>query len=142
MSRLARYLTTLFVAVAAVAGKNRYNKAAINWTSGYFISSTGVVTAEGNYSYSDLIPILPETEYVAHGMIGQNGSPTRIHEYDSGGTWIKQFGYATGLNPVVTGTTSATTAYLRISTYTAGINEDAIQIEAGSTPTAYEPYSG
>lgn len=63
----------------------------IGWTDGYSISESGAISAASGFRYSDLIPISDGYYYLSYIPNGQNRN-TRIHGYDSNGTWVKQIG--------------------------------------------------
>lgn len=129
-----------FIRIRASSGKNKFNKAAIDWTSGYYIASNGSILDNDLFSYSDLIPILPNTQYTISGLYSAGN--TRIHEYTSEGVWIKQGADSSEREPIITLITSATTSSLRISMGQNPMNEEPIQIELGPVATPYEPYTG
>lgn len=115
---------------------NLYNPA--TRTTGYYISTTGVMTTESNSYYSALIPVQPNTAYVYSG-ISKVGNK-RLHAYDSNGDWIEQINYtnvAAGLPFSTTGTTPNNCKYVRIS---GNQSDTEVQLEQGSTATTYMPY--
>lgn len=117
----------------AGGGKNLFDIATA--TIGRYIRDNGNTSSSANWSASDYITVLPETEYVLSGS-GVPGSGTiACHAfYDSEKTFIS---YILATNTRFT--TPANTAYVRLSLNTELPNTT--QLELGSTATAYEPYS-
>lgn len=119
-------------------GKNLYNST--TRTDGYYIGENGTIAqSSGTFCYSALIPVKPNTAYVLSGIAGQSDI-RRFHAYDSNGNWISQISFAsTNVGRIynITGTTPNNCVYVRISIPMADRN---VQIEQGSTATAYEPY--
>lgn len=119
-------------------GKNlvdAYNKENEN---GY-LTVDGVLKYDSSYEYrvSDYVPIEPNTTYFITMSRTTNTSAPAVCEYDSGKAFVA------GHNRLLKGaafTTASNAAFVRVSCKT---NEpDVIQLEKGSTQTAYEPYSG
>lgn len=106
--------------------------------SGY-LTVDGALKADSSYVYrvSDYVPIEPNTTYFVTMSRTTNTSAPAVCEYDSGKAFV------TGHNRLLKGaafTTASNAAFVRVSCKT---NEpDVIQLEKGSTQTAYEPYSG
>lgn len=60
------------------------------YTDNYFISQSGVITPMNGMCYSSEIT-LPEGEYrIAVKGTSNDNSTTRVHGYDSSGTWVKE----------------------------------------------------
>jgi hypothetical protein len=121
--------------------KNLYNKSAI--TDGYTIhSQSGANYATDGYSVSDYIPVDGNAQYTfsRKGTIAPYWLLTKIAFYDIEKNFISIA--PTQDSPFIT---PADTAYLRFSTSTARMEGDEtdgyIQLEKGSTATAYEKYS-
>lgn len=119
-------------------GKNLYNST--TRTDGYYIGENGTIAqGSGTFCYSALIPVKPNTAYVLSGIAGQSDI-RRFHAYDSNGNWISQISFAsTNVGRIynITGTTPNNCVYVRISIPMTDTN---VQVEQGSTATAYEPY--
>ena len=115
-------------------------------TEGFFVSANGVISSHDSFAYSDLIPAQAGVAYVMSGISSMSGSSRRLHAYNANGNWIQQVAYidiasgaATGNQYVVSGTTPANTAFIRISYAKADTN---VKVEEGSTPTEYCAYRG
>ena len=119
-------------------GKNlvdAYNK---DNESGY-LTVDGALKADSSYVYhvSDYVPIEPNTTYFVTMSRTTNTSAPAVCEYDSGKAFVA------GHNRLAKGaafTTASNTAFVRVSCKTD--EPGVIQLEKGSTQTAYEPYSG
>lgn len=108
-------------------GKNKFNKAAV--TTGYYITSSGVIAANATYDISDYIPVVAGTAYVC------NGSGIRFSCYFDENKVV----IAGGTAALITTFTPPTgAAYIRASMYNADI--DTFQVEIGATATAYASY--
>ena len=99
-----------------------------------------VITNSTGLSASDYIPVQPNTTYTItrYGVVNA-AAYTRVHYYDSSKTWVALGAkIANATNPITQSfTTSATTAYIRLSIRTADYD---VQIEKGSAATEYMPY--
>ena len=126
--------------VLTTRGKNICDPEA--FINGYYISATGVITSDANFHYSELIPAAPNVAYTFSGTGINGGNYRRVHAYNAAGEWIAQVAYVRVTSDstrfVATGTTPANTAYLRLS---GEINDTQMQLESGSTATAYRPYT-
>lgn len=121
-----------------VHGKNLLNPA--TRTDGYYISANGNIAQDLDFCCSALIPVKPNTNYMLSGITGAVEGNRRLHAYDSNGNWISQIRRAytiAGNTYNITGTTPNNCAYVRISI---GMADTNVQLELGSTATAYEPY--
>lgn len=110
-----------------------------------YLDGAGNVKPNVNARYVLGIPAKPNTAYTLSGIGNYSGGANkRVHAYDAAGTWIQQVCEVavpggTGQRYTVTGTTPANTCYLGVSyLYT----DTDVQLEYGSTATAYTPYSG
>ena len=115
---------------------------------GYYISSTGVVTADANnWIYQDYIPVKPNTTYTLSFDISVYY--VTISEYstaDDSGFIVRKAG-ASGTNTSLTITTGADTNYVRFGT---NIDRSAVtleevlgikwQLNIGSNIMPYQPY--
>jgi hypothetical protein len=112
----------------AVQGKNLFDKSKV--TAGNFVSSSsGALQVNSVYNASDYIPVKPGTAYTI--------TQTRaLAFYDASKTYIS--GIDNTNNAQLTFTTPANAAYVRVSFVATAT--DTIQVELGSTATAYEQY--
>lgn len=116
--------------ITTTAGKNLFNKDAI--TNGYRLDGSGEASGEASNEFtSDFIEISPSTQYVR--SIGGINPYTRTCFYDSSKTFISKD------DSNQTFTTPSNAYYLRFSEYTSRL--DTMQLEKGSTPTTYEPFT-
>ena len=116
-----------YVIKLLMVGKNKLNKDTC--TDGYFAAyNTGSINANTNYCYSDLIPVLPSTEYTF------NDSSAHICFYDSDKAYISGALASTSL----TFTTPENCNYVVIS-FTKAKKDTAI-LNAGAVTATYEPY--
>lgn len=122
-------------------GKNLYNPA--TKTDGYYLNSSGVLTAESTCSISDYIAVVPGENYVWSGVSGKTGSNNkRVVGYTTAKAYsqvIKAVS-VTGIGiPYENSFTVPTGVYfVRLSYNTA---DSELMIEHGSTKTSYEPYT-
>lgn len=81
-----------------------------------FINDTGEIRDNEGSFYSALIPVKPNTEYTFYRDTG-TGSYPRMHAYDSNGDWLAMIakGEDTQTSLVISGTTTATTAFIRVT---------------------------
>lgn len=119
-----------------VIGKNLCDNSTI--TTGYYTSQN--LNVDENYKTSALIPVLPNTTYIATIYNKNKVSLNRLvySEWDSNGNFIQQ-SLSTAL------TTSSNTAFVRIRNYSGQtsniLNDDYLyQLELGSTATSYAKY--
>lgn len=93
------------------------------WTENYYISATGVATSSSGFRYSSLIPVkngLYEL-ILFRKATSSSARNTRIHGYDSNGTWVKQIsvlytpGATTGKIKTIVDCTDTSIKYIRIS---------------------------
>ena len=72
------------------------------WNENYSISESGTITSNTNAHYTDLIPV-ENTEYVLWYKANGVNNSTRIHGYDSNGTWLRQIALSqsgTSISPI------------------------------------------
>ena len=126
-------------------GKNLFDKTADDTTNGYvankYLFSDGAGTTPGtpsDWAISEYISVCPNTVYTISGLLTSGSYNPSICQYDNSKSFVAGKKYENSAD--VTITTTATTAFIRISIPTANIN--VLQLELGSTATAYEPYSG
>ena len=110
-----------------VAGKNLFNKDDV--VNGVVLVDGSISTAYGDNKTSNLIPVTPSTTYRVSGRTAWGVEGT----YTQDKTWISRLSGDTF-------TTQADCYWVRITCPTADLNN--IQLEQGSTATAYEPYNG
>lgn len=115
--------------------KNLLNPADLTITGQYYSSGTGQHSSDATYkSYATPIEVEPSTPYI----YTVNGLTTTqfvtLVELDENMSKV-----AGGYNQPGSFTTQATTKYLLI-TIEAAVENQQLQLEKGSTPTAYEPY--
>ena len=121
----------------AGGGKNLFDKTATNTDNGYvanyYLGSTGATSGSSNYNVSEYIAVKASTAYTLSSCAG---GASGYCFYDSNKTYLSGGSYAN--NATVTFTTTADTAYIRVTIPKANI--DTFQLEEGSTATAYAPY--
>lgn len=61
----------------------------ITWTAGAYISESGVITPYTSAKYTDLIPVNTD-ELIYYYRATTTSQTTRVHGYDSNGTWVAQ----------------------------------------------------
>lgn len=129
--------------------KNMCNVNAQTVLTGYYISSSGVLTADANnWIYKDYIPVSPNTTYTL--SLSSSVYYVTISEYsttDDSGFVIRKAG-SSGSNTQLTITTSATTNFVRFGT---NIDRTEVTLEEvlainwmlneGDTALPYAPYS-
>ena len=118
-----------------VTGKNLYNK---NGTGDGFVADKALLvdnTLDTNqyFSVSEYIKIKPSTAYTLQHLLGNAAA---LCFYDANKGYIS--GSIYGGETTKTITSPATAAYIRFSAPVA--NADTIQLEEGSSATAYEPF--
>lgn len=117
-------------------GKNLFDKTARNADKGFifngYLTRDGEFSESANYYVSEFIPIVGG-DYIASGV--QGGGPS-LCAYDKDKNFIYGKNYAS-INPRLF-TLPEETAFVRISVRKE--TEDILQLEVGSTATAYEPY--
>ena len=111
-------------------GKNKFNKAAV--TTGYYMTSSGVINANASYDISEYIPVVAGTTYANSGLLGY---ALRYSCY-----FDENFAVVAGGSSVYVATFTPPTGavYVRVTTYHADI--DTFQLEIGATATTYEAY--
>lgn len=120
--------------VVRITGKNLFDKATA--TQNYRLGSDGLPFGDNEYYLSDYIYAKPNTAYYVSGVSGLPAS-SAVCFYDSDKSFISRRIW----NDWYSFTTPANTAYIRFTTQkTNDIN--GVQLELGSTATAYEPYQG
>ncbi len=108
-------------------------------TDGY-IDDSGVIHSSNTYKYSALIPVVVGKTYT---WSGTNNSSTavnkRLHGYDSNGNWVEQLQVVNVKNAPysVTATIPNGVAFVRLSGIRTDTPDTNVQIEEGSTATAY-----
>ena len=79
-----------------------------------FINDSGVISDNTGSFYSALIPAKPNTNYT-FVKDSNGGAYMRIHSYDSSGNWLAMAGKSDTTSDItVSGTTTATTAFIRV----------------------------
>lgn len=123
----------------AGGGKNLFDKTATDTDNGYvagkYIGDNDGLAPSANYNVSEYVVIRPSTTYTLSGISGVN--PSFVF-YDSEKQYISGEKY--NGNTSITFTTPDNAGYARMSIPIANI--DVLQLELGSTATAYEPYQG
>lgn len=122
-------------------GKNLLNRAWFTATNSY-LNSSGVSGTMSYFSYTDYITLEPNT-YTISGVNNTVNSNLRIHSYDENKEWVKQLAsvYITEGNSFsLTFTVTSDDKYLRISAPAKTPENPYLQLEVGSSATAYEPY--
>jgi len=116
-------------------GKNLFNKATA--TQGYRLGSDGSAFSDADYYVSAFIPVSQNTAYYISGTSGTIDS-SAVCFYASDKSFISRRAF---INDWYSFTTPANTAFLRFTTLKTN-SIDQVQLELGSTATAYEPYVG
>ena len=107
-------------------GKNKFNKLTV--TAGYYISNAGSLVANATYNLSAYIPVTVGATYVSN-------SSMRFTCYFNAGYAV----VAGGSNSAIsTFTVPAGVSFVRVAI--TATNNDAFQLEVGSTVTGYEAY--
>ena len=123
----------------AGGGKNIFNINDV--VDGYYISASGVVTAESGDAYSNKIAVEEGEAYTLSFMKNEATSHNyRIHGYDSSENWVSQLDYisaSTAESRNRTFTIPNGVAYIKISFHKDISN---VQVEKGSSQTSYAPY--
>ena len=140
ISRMSEYCISLPI------GKNIFNEQNELWINGYYISSSLVLASSDSYkTTSNYIPILPSTTYtlqVNRTLDTTFGSAVITYDKDKNlltRTVVIFTADTAGVTGVISGTftTDANAKFIRFYIPNTGITN--IQIEEGSTATAYEP---
>lgn len=123
-------------------GKNLLDPS-LAYVDGKYINADGMIGTLAAYQYCEsYIPVFPDTAYVFSGDIAVNGVYNAVAFYDSNKTFIERF-MPPATNRPARFTTPANCAYIRFNASRASFVDFAtaeIQLEFGSTATAYEPY--
>lgn len=114
----------------AGGGKNKFTQE--GETENSYLLSTGETTSYNGWTTSDYILVLPNTQYTFNPNSSEGNSAKACY-YDQNKTFISYIN--SGPN---TFTTPANCEFMRFSYREESTN---IQLELGSTATAYEPYS-
>ena len=131
-----------------MVGKNLFDQDNADWVTGYFINASGVVSANGQYKYTDAyMQVSGSTQYaISCTKTSTANTILSVCFYDSAKTFVERvtaidYGAQTGRKSG-TFTTTAETKYIRFSaTYASGDGgTNDFQIEFGSTATDFEPY--
>lgn len=126
---------------AVGGGKNLFNKATS--IDGSFVSATGVITTNSNYSRSDKIPV---TVGQPVSYIRNSGSQAGVlgAYYGSTGNFISAVSISTTSYSGYAGTVPVGATYfianISKETSTRPADKNAFQLEYNSAPTLYEPY--
>jgi len=122
-------------------GKNLFDVSVC--TNGYYISTTGDISPDATSMYSDLISVNNGIYVFSMTNNDSVGRTIRIHGYDANGDWIEQVVTGNiagnGQSGSISINISGSVTFIRVSLPNDATN---IQLELGSTATAYEPYSG
>lgn len=116
-------------------GKNLFDKSKI--FNDFYLISNGTLGFNNLWCYTDYIPVLPNTSYIAWGYSNPGSNPSVVF-YDSDKNYISGNAHL-GHAPTFI-VTPSNCKYLRNSSLKNDINS--IQLEIGSAPTAYEPFKG
>ena len=115
-------------------GKNLFDKSTA--TSGKYVNEYDANAGASGWYASDYIPTNAETTYTLTGNTATSATAKHVF-LDQEKTVL---GYVAAQASNNTFTTPSDCAYVRLSIKAS--NLDAVQLEQGSTATAYEPYSG
>ena len=118
--------------VVKITGKNLFDKTAA--TLNYRIGSDGLPYGDNQFFLSDYIGVKPSTNYIVSN--GTTSDASAVAYYDASGAFISRTISGTWYNI----RTPNNAAYIRFTTKKSTI--DSVQLELGSTATAYEPYQG
>ena len=108
-----------------------------------YISSTGATGNMSYYSYTECMELAPNT-YTLSGVNNTVSANLRIHTYDENQQWVKQLTskyIAAGATFSCTFTVTSEDKYIRISAPAHTPEDPLLQLEVGSTATAYVPYA-
>lgn len=134
------------IAIESVGDKtvNLFNKETI--TKGKYISQGGAVTSNPSFCYGDYISVVPNRDYIISGNNKGGTAYRRIHAYGADKKWLQQIQalqVQSGADYTMTFTAPEDCAYIRFSGMSSTNDYEEtniVQIEEGSTATAYEPY--
>lgn len=115
-------------------GKNMFNKNAADVAIGFYLNTSGGLSASSTYNTSGYIKISPGETYTV------SGTPRFGAFYNSSMSFVAPFQDWSGSDPK-TITAPPTAEYLRV-TWAALNAWNAGQVEIGSAATPYEPYVG
>ena len=128
-----------------VHGKNLFDKNSV--TPGYYYTNTGVYAQSTEAGLSDWMAVSPNTTYTITTELASGsviGANRRVNYFDSNKNWLSQdVARMQDDTKVFNITTPSNAKYLRISYPFSGIyalDNNATQIEQGSTATEYAPY--
>lgn len=120
-------------------GKNLFDKTATDtnkgFVSGYYLLSNGNENQGFAWNISEYIKVKASTNYTIQGVSGNSPS---VCYYDKDKAYISGENY--NGNTSITISTPNNCAYIRLSYNTANI--DGVQLEQGSTATAFSAYQG
>lgn len=120
-------------------GTNLFDKDTCVFIPAKYISGTGEIESNGSYSYCETyIPVKPLTDYVFSGDIVSSITTNSVAFYDESKNFISRFQPSKGENAQFT--TPENTRYLRFNVGKLAYDIDTIQIEEGSSASAYESY--
>ena len=117
------------------SGKNMFDKTDV--MSGYKLTSSGGTTSGSSFFVSDYI-YLPEGDYIVEKIVGTNNG-YGLFTYDENKTKVRDL-TPSGSTADKSFTIQIGEKYIRLSALLTRIDE--VQLEIGSTATAYEPYHG
>ena len=125
----------------ARAGKNLINTETS--ITRKYLNENGEEVSQINFAYTALISVNPGNSYTySYSQRNTQKLTTRVHGYDSNGNWIRQLGFLqkSDVNRYsLTIEIPNDIQFVRVS-YSKAYFAD-IQLELGSSATAYEPYS-
>jgi hypothetical protein len=124
-------------------GKNLFNILTADMYDSHIRNDSGTVVSDGGNSYTrGLIPVRPSTTYTLSGFADKNSYSKCVYMLKADGSWIRR---TEGFHdiPSYTFTTDSNCYYIQLQLQRASIDSmSGIQIELGSTATAYEAYNG
>ena len=118
-----------------VKSKNLYNSTAA-LVNKNLNQTNGGITTVSNYTTSDFIPIAAATNYVFNSTFGT--AQVNVVFYNAAKAYISGTRYNTGLTDAYV-TSPGNAAFIRFSSTAANMSSS-LQIEAGTSATAYEAY--
>ena len=145
--RMASFITDIVAPITCNAsgsvtrcGKNLFDYSTANIRSGYIRNDSGNEVSDSGGSYNrSYIPVTPGKAYTLSGY--SSSASKRFYWYKADKTWISRTSANSAMGGV-TNTAPANAAYMQVQlgkAETAGWAN--VQIEEGSTVTAFEAYS-
>ena len=129
---------------AYTTGKNLFDASAVVRKDGYYIDTNGIETSSGASGYTlSHTPVSPSTQYTISGEIATGNQGWSVYFYDSTGVFRSRLSGRKGSELPYAFTTPDYCTEVAIQynlKYRYNLSE--LQIELGSTATAFSPYVG